>query len=205
MTEQRYTLSLIFLCTAAITDLIAPIFIGLQYPGYSHITDTISTLGTSSSPVQLYQCITLVFVGLIFLFFSIFQHRLFNQKSWAHKWYSIGIFIFSIGCIFAGVFPEDCKGTPETISGKIHGIASGVGFLFLILNPLWAFWIKEFRAMRKANIVLFVLGLTSFIIFLSSENVTSGILQYTGLFQRINLTILYGALIINFSQLNHSS
>jgi len=33
----------------------------------------------------------------------------------------------------AGIFPEDPEGITETISGKIHGIASGLGFLFF--NP----------------------------------------------------------------------
>ena len=98
----------------------------------------------------------------------------------------------------AGIFPEDPKGISETISGKIHGIASGIGFIFLILNPLWAIWIAEFRDLRYVNMMLFVLAVLTFILFMISENIDSDILRYTGLFQRLNLTILYGHLIFNY-------
>jgi len=98
----------------------------------------------------------------------------------------------------AGIFPEDPKGISETISGKIHGIASGIGFIFLILNPLWAIWIAEFKNLRSVNITLFILAILTFILFVTSENINNGILQYTGLFQRLNLIILYGHLILNY-------
>jgi len=45
---------------------------------------------------------------------------------------------------------------------------------------------------------LFVLAVLTFVLFLTSENIDSGILQYTGLFQRLNLIILYGHLILNY-------
>jgi len=121
-----------------------------------------------------------------------------NSKTWANNWYTIGIILFGIGCIFAGIFPEDIQGSSESINGKIHGIASGLGFLFLILNPLWALWIRELQNFKIINILLFIFGLITFVLFLVSENKTKGILKYTGLFQRINLIILYGALIFNY-------
>lgn len=98
----------------------------------------------------------------------------------------------------AGIFPEDPKGIGETISGKIHGITSGIGFILLILNPLWAIWIAEFKDLRYMNITLFILAILTFILFMISENINSGIFQYTGLFQRLNLIILYGHLILNY-------
>jgi hypothetical membrane protein len=189
------------LLLATLSDLLVPTIIGTKYPAYNHFIHTISTLGTKNSPVQNYQCANLIIVGCLFLVFSIGQHLLFSQKTWVHNCYTIGIIAFGIGCILAGIFPEDIQGSTETVNGKIHGIASGIGFLFLILNPLWALWINEFQYNKVTNLVLFVLALLTFVLFILSENKTSGILKFTGLFQRLNLTILYVTLIINYRNL----
>ena len=199
-----YYLSFIVLLIAVLSDLLIPIIIGIKCPGYNHFVQTISTLGTENSPVQKYQCMNLIIVGVLLIIFSLGQYFVFDQKSWAHNLYTAGIVIFAIGCIFAGLFPEDIQGVAETSSGKIHGIASGIGFIFLILNPLWAVWIKEFNKIPIINIILLVLGLITFIIFLLSENKTTGFLRFTGLFQRLNLIILYGVLILNYFRLKGS-
>jgi len=205
MLRTIYDLSFIVLLIAVLSDLFIPIIIGTKYPGYNHCVQTISTLGTEKSPVQKYQCINLIIVGVLFIIFSLGQYFIFDQKSWAHNWYTAGIVIFAIGCIFAGLFPEDIKGIAETSSGKIHGITSGIGFLFLILNPLWAVWIKEFSGFRTFNIIFFILGIVTFTFFLISENKNNGFLRFTGLFQRLNLVFLYGALVLNYLGLRGSS
>ncbi len=189
---------LVILLLAALGDLFIPIIIGLEYPGYNHLIDTISTLGTNKSPVQKFQCMNLIAVGILFIIFSVGQGLAFTQIKWCHRLFILGIVLFGVGTILAGIFPEDPKGIAETVSGKIHGIASGVGFIFLILNPLWAIWIAEFKDLRYVNMTLFVLAVLTFVFFLTSENISSGILQYTGLFQRLNLIILYGHLILNY-------
>ena len=189
---------LVILLLATLGDLFVPIIIGSEYPGYNHLIDTISTLGTNKSPVQKFQCINLIAVGILFIIFSVGQGLSFTQIKWCHKLFIIGIILFGVGSILAGIFPEDPKGIAETISGKIHGIASGIGFIFLIFNPLWAIWIVEFKDLKYVNITLFILAILTFILFVTSENIDSGILQYTGLFQRLNLTILYGHLILNY-------
>ena len=189
---------LVILLLATLGDLFIPIIIGNKYPGYNHLIDTISTLGTNVSPVQKFQCINLIAVGILFIIFSVGQGLSFTQIKWCHRLFIIGIILFGVGSILAGIFPEDPKSIAETISGKIHGIASGIGFIFLILNPLWAIWIVEFKDLKYVNMTLFVLAILTFILFVTSENIDSGILQYTGLFQRLNLTILYGHLILNY-------
>ncbi len=189
---------LVILLLATLGDLFIPIIIGNKYPGYNHLIDTISTLGTNKSPVQKFQCINLVTVGILFIIFSVGQGLVFTQIKWCHRLFILGIVLFGVGTILAGIFPEDPKGIAETASGKIHGIASGIGFIFLVLNPLWAIWIAEFKELRYINMTLFVLAVLTFILFMISENISSGILKYTGLFQRLNLIILYGHLILNY-------
>ena len=189
---------LVILLLATLGDLLVPITIGVKYPGYNHLIDTISTLGTNVSSVQKFQCINLIVVGILFIIFSVGQGLVFTQIKWCHRLFILGIVLFGVGTILAGIFPEDPKGIAETVSGKIHGIASGLGFIFLILNPLWAIWIVEFKDLKYLNITLFILAILTFVLFITSENIDSGILKYTGLFQRLNLIILYGHLILNY-------
>jgi len=137
-------------------------------------------------------------VGILFIIFSVGQGLAFTQIKWCHRLFVLGIVLFGVGTILAGIFPEDPKGIAETISGKIHGIASGLGFIFLIFNPLWAIRIAEFKDLKYLNITLFILAILTFFLFITSENIDSGILKYTGLFQRLNLIILYGHLILNY-------
>jgi len=198
MGEYQSILFLVILLLATMSDLFVPMIIGIKYPGYNHLIDTISTLGTHKSPVQKLQCINLITVGTLFIIFSIGQDLSFVQINWYHRLFILGIVLFGIGTILAGIFPEDPKGIAETVSGKIHGIASGIGFIFLILNPLWAIWIDEFKNLRHFNITLFFIAVLTFILFMISENKNSGILKYTGLFQRLNLITLYGHLILNY-------
>ena len=199
MGKYQSIIFLVILLLATMGDLFVPIIISVKYPGYNHLVDTISTLGTNESPVQKFQCVNLIAVGILFIVFSVGQGLAFTQIKWCHTLFILGIVLFGVGSILAGIFPEDPKGIAESISGKIHGIASGLGFIFLILNPLWAIWIVEFKDLRQVNITLFILAILTFFLFMASENADNGILKYTGLFQRLNLVILYGHLILNYT------
>ena len=191
----------IIVIVAALADLFVPVILGLKYPGYNHFRDTVSTLGTKESPVRRQESINLFIVGILFLVFAFGQGFSFKNIGWSHILYICGIIAFGMGSIIAGIFPEDPKGSQESVSGKIHGIASGIGFIFLILNPLWAIYIDDFQKFSILNILLFVIGIITFILFMISEKIDTGWLKYTGLFQRLNLIILDVCLIANFSAL----
>jgi len=195
---DQYRIFLLILLLAVLGDLLIPIIIGTKYPGYNHLTDTISALGANNSPVQKYQCLNLILVGILFIIFAIGQGLAFKQIKWSQTLFIVGIILFGLGTIIAGFFPEDPKGIEETVSGKIHGIASGIGFLFLILIPLWAIWIDNLKNLRNVNLILFVFAVITFILFLLSEKRDTGFLKYTGLFQRLNLIILYGNVVMNY-------
>ena len=190
---------LIILVIAALADLLVPAWLGSKYPGYNHFRDTISTLGTKESPVKKQENLNLILVGILLALFSFGQNSAFENNGWSQNLYVFGIFSFGIGCIIAGIFPEDSEGHKESVSGKIHGIASGIGFIFLILNPLWAIFIDAFAECRVLNVFLFAAGLGTFTAFILSKNKDTGLLKYTGLFQRLNLIVLYGCLVFNFT------
>jgi hypothetical protein len=193
------SLIFIILLAAIVCDIGVPFFLGRRYPNYSHFLDPVSKLGVHSSPVKEFERLNLIVIGLLFMVFSTLEHFLFSNNSVFVNLYSIGIGVFGAGSVLAGIFPEDEKHSVETPSGKIHGIASGIGFLLLGLNPLWALWISEFQTIATANIILFFVATFSFILFLFSEKREKGMLKFTGLFQRLNMTTLYFTLIINFA------
>jgi hypothetical membrane protein len=192
----------VILIIASIADLIVPIAIATKYEGYSHFRDTISSLGTKISPVQKYQNLNLIIVGLLFVTFSAGQALSFHSLGIFHVLYILGILLFGVGTVMAGIFPEDPLESEETASGKIHGISSGIGFILLILNPSWAVWIEEFETLTTFNKLIFPLAVISFILFISSGKKKVGIFKHTGLFQRINLTVLYSHLIFNYMSMD---
>jgi len=130
MVKYQSIIFLAILLLTAMGDLFVPIIIGNKYPGYNHLIDTISTLGTNKSPIQKFQCINLIAVGILFIIFSVGQSLAFTHIKWCHVFFILSIVLFGIGTILAGIFPEDPKDILETVSGKIHGIASGTGFIF---------------------------------------------------------------------------
>jgi hypothetical membrane protein len=202
MLNRKMTLSILILAT--LLDLFIPIVLGFYYDNYSHWRDTISALGVKGSPVAHFESLNLVVVGILLVVFSFGQKAQLQINNRYTRRYLLGIFLFGMGTIVAGIFPEDAI-EQESISGKIHGISSAIGFIFLIVNPLWAAKIHRLKCYKLINFMLFIFAVVTFVLFIVSENITTGLLQYTGLFQRINLLILYGMLILNFITIDKRS
>ena len=180
-------------------DLVIPTLLSFKYPNYSHLHHTVSTLSTKTSPVRSYAATALILSGVAFFVYSYLLTGCFEARSWSHNLYIAGLIAFGVGSIVAGIFPEDPIGVAETLNGKLHGIASGGGFLLLILSLLWAVFIHELSGYVFYHLLLFGFSIISFGLFLGSVNYESGWLSYTGLYQRVNLTILYLALIFHAS------
>lgn len=179
-------------------DFVIPWILGRRYPGYSHLRDTISTLGTTGSPVKRQLSIWLIVLGVCFLGFAVGQALQFRVFTWRHWSYLLGIVAFGLGAgIVAGLFPEDAAGTEETATGKVHGIGSGLGFILLLLVPLWARGMIEFAAVRGWNTLGFLAGFISFTLFMVSGKSSGFLKEWTGLWQRLYLAVMYGVLLIN--------
>ena len=161
---------------AMIGDFVVPLILGRKYPNHNVSYDVISELGTKESPVRKQISAWLIIEGILFICFGIGQVLQFRNQTWAHWIYLWGMVMFGIGAgIIAGIFPEDTKSAEETVSGKIHGIFSGLGFMFLIMNPLWALWIEELNGLRGLNTISVVLGAITFGLFAASEKKEAGI------------------------------
>lgn len=178
-------------------ELVIPLILGRKYPGYSQLRDTISELGSSRSPVSKYLSAWLVILGMLLLVFALGQAVLFASYTWFHLLYLAGIVVFGLGGILAGIFPQDPKGTEETRSGKIHDISSGIGFILLLLTPIWAIWIPEFWNSLILYLFLLLAGWIAFILFGLSKN-REGVLGLSGFWQRVTLVIMNSYLLLNY-------
>jgi len=177
-------------------DFVVPWILARSYPGYSHLRDTISTLGTDESPVKRQTAVWLIFLGICFLVFAAAQATQFRVFTWRHALYLTGIVAFGIGAgIVAGIFPEDTPKMDETLSGKVHGIGSGIGAILLLLAPFWARGMAEFAELKTWNTSGFIIALMAFLLFLISGKTGASLTRLTGLWQRLYLAALYGTLL----------
>lgn len=119
-------------------DLIIPFLLAPTYKGYSHLTQVMSVLGNSKAPLHLIYNIWLIVFGVAILISTLQFYPIVAQVS-----NSISIMLFSViviyaigGCILSGIFPVGETKSLETVSAKIHGYGSVIGFFLLTLAPL---------------------------------------------------------------------
>jgi len=199
MQEGLFWIGFVFGAVAMVGDFLVPALLSRGYPKYSHLRDTISTLGTAASPMRVQSSVWLLALGVCFLVFAAGQASQFHSVTWQHGLYLTGIVAFGIGAgIVAGLFPEDSVGSAETVSGKVHGIGSGLGSILLLLTPLWAWNMLEFAQVKTINALGFAVGIVAFAFFLASgKTKRTGMLALTGLWQRLFLAVVYCTLLVN--------
>lgn len=178
-------------------DFLITIILGCFYPGYNHLEFVMSELATAKSPVAIWISIWWIIYGILIIVFGIGFGKTLNLKNTLAK-LSMGLIIlFGIGAgIGAGIFPYSSIVQEATISGRIHDISSSIGFiaiLFLPIISLKLFLNKNIRGMSVLSVIIQIIGLTSFVVFIISENsfYKNSILGYSGLWQRLFLLNYY--------------
>lgn len=98
---------------------------GALRPKYSHISNSVSELLSPGAPNRLLLMIIQIIYALLHIVFA-FGVLWFVRGSGYHQVLgSIGAWlIFALGIATFGtvVFPQDAKGTPETMAGQLHKI-----------------------------------------------------------------------------------
>lgn len=180
---------------ATVGDVVVSLILGFFYPNYNHVELVMSELGTSQSPVALWINLWWVIFGVLFVVFALGVWRAFASDGPAGVIVALLIAVFGLAAgLAAGLFPMDPGGAEITLSGRLHGILGGIGYLALMVVPLVARPLfPQTRASRWLSIAAFVLGVVSFVLFVISEDAPSGagILSYAGLWQRVFLLDYY--------------
>ncbi len=193
--EVFILISAILAIFAFLGDFIITFILGYFQDNYSHIEDTMSELGNKESRFKTILSIWWFIWGVSLMIFSfgLISHYYMPTGDGHVLTVAILIFIFGFGAgNVAGLFPEDSKGKEESVSGKIHGIFGGLGYLALLTIPsiLAIISVGWFLAI---SIVVQISGIGFFTLFLLSKNPKIG---KSGLWQRLFLFNYYSYMII---------
>jgi hypothetical protein len=197
---------------AFIGDFLVTLALGFFYPNYNHLKLVMSELGTSQSPVAIWINLWWIIFGILLITFAIGFKKAFAPDKKPVVIVTLLIMLFGLGAgIGAGLFPMEPGGSETTLTGKLHGICAGIGFMAIMFVPLVSLAIFPRTRLPRLywlSVGVFVLGLVSFVLFVASENVffAGSLLSYVGLWQRLFLLNLYvylgvvSALMIRSSQ-----
>ena len=138
LSETTLSFTPIFLPVLLALDLIIPFLLAPFYKDYNHLTQVMSVLGNSKAPLHLIYNVWLVVFGIAILI-STLGFILRSQVS-----SSISIMLFFRHYALRRrrlysfwIFSSWRNKNFETLSAKIHGYGSVVGFMLLTLAPLF--------------------------------------------------------------------
>jgi len=121
---------------ACIGEFVTIFAFGVHYPGYSHLKDTMSLLGTSVSFVSNEISIWWVIMGVLFILFGMGLKKAFEEKGGIAKLASWLIILYGIGeGIGSGLFKADRTANGLTTSAIIHDITGGIGVAAILVFP----------------------------------------------------------------------
>lgn len=196
-------LSWILLAIALVGDFVVAYALAVFYPGYRHMRQVMSVLGSKNSPISILYNIWLITLGVLICISAFNFYIVYSNES--HNYAIAGLTIllmFGIGAgIISGIFNVNEDSKNETISSKIHGISAGIGFLALTFIPLVVSLIsfrQENISIGIAAIIFFILCIVFFILFIMSEKETfqNTIIEFSGLWQRLLLGSMYIPLLL---------
>lgn len=198
--NKRFTIISFTLCiTACLGDFLITYFLGASYPGYSHLSDTLSKMGSLISPVSKLMSTWWIILGSMFVVFGITFWKSFvnannyiKLAAWLFVFYGIGEGICS------GLFPVNYNESGLDLISWLHIILSGIGVLSIFILPfvLQKIFTKEyfpvFYLYSYIFVTLGVIFLSLFSIAKSIDDPTNFFVHLKGLWQRILTINLYG-------------
>lgn len=186
------------LIIAVVGDFLVPYLLAPFYKGYSHRKQVMSVLGNSDSPVRSLYNIWLIVLGILLAISMWNITKLYYPVSHGLTiTLVILVLIFSIGAgIIAGIFSVNKTKEIQTLSSKIHGVSSALGFMALMFAPLFISILsfkQGYNIMGTVSGVSFILAFLSFILFIASDKkkFESTIINNEGLWQRLSLLSMY--------------
>ena len=186
------------LLIAIIGDLLVSTILSLFYKEYSIATMSISALGNPKSPVRLPFNIWMFLEGILFL---LSLPVLYNRYHLISGWITIVLIafiaVFGVGsCIFTAFFSVNETKDIVTISSKIHGAGSALGFIVFLFVPLLLAMLSFIDGeiiIGVISIICFIISLVFFVLFVMSDKqeFANTVISNEGLWQRLNLIFMY--------------
>lgn len=161
---------------AALSGIIGPVVFvliitiaGTRYDGYSHLSQAISELGATDSPVRIWQTLNFFFLGTALTLFALSFHQRFERSSKL----TTGLFLYF--AIFAGIGNGVFSCAPGcdmiTTTGILHNLTGLTGFLslsaamFIIAKRMrkleaWSRWATYTKTTGYLIVLFFVIWMT---------------------------------------------
>lgn len=179
-------------------DLLIPFSLAPFYKGYDHLTQVMSVLGNPKAPLHLIYNSWLILFGIALLFGG---SQLYPAVAGTSKTAAAALFTvigaYAIGgCILSGIFSVEETKSLETLSARIHGYGSAIGFLFLCFAPLLVgiYFIKKADwGLGVFSLVCFFFAVGFFVLFVMADKPSykGTVIALEGLWQRLSLCSMY--------------
>jgi hypothetical protein len=187
--------------TGCTGDFISIFILGPKYPGYSQISDTMSALGSSSSPVSDLISVLWVILGCLIIIFAIGFRTAYSPGNRYLKIAFWLLVLYGLGeGLGSGLFKADLVNNSYSVSFIIHDILGGAGVLAILILPLIIRKIEQFSTSRnfiQFSFIVLILGILFLVLFsfrfLAGKNIviSKKIAEYTGLWQRLLILDYY--------------
>ena len=177
-----------------------PLALARFYPNYSHKDMALSVLGSRQSPVKWVYNTWCIVSGVVFCIAPYAFYQVNSGGLAVAIW--ILLAMYGIGCeIVSGFCPLNENRQEEDTIAKVHGGASAIGFMTLLVVPL-LLAIVQFQALEivigVSSLVCFFAAFVFFCFFImgEKERFANTVLRYGGLWQRLVLICCYILLFI---------
>jgi hypothetical protein len=203
--NRTFVLVVSLICiTACISDYIIDFVLGSMYPGYSQLSNTLSELGVSASPVSSLISAWWGILGGLFVIFAIGVRKAYPDGGKIIRWASWLIIIYGLGDgVSSGVFKISRFADGQlTNIGLVHDGLGGIGVAAIMILPfvLLKFFPKETnRGFHRFSWVILVAGPVMLILFSIAkmlDNPDNFFVMYKGLWQRLMSLVFYSYLIV---------
>ena len=167
---------------------------GWWSPGYSPLSQSVSSLGTTETSAWIQNANFVVF-GLLLITFAVGFSQLMREVVGKERvWMSTLLFILSgAGLVNDGFFTQDAVTT-------LHGLLHALGFLVIFASLIVALLLigrqlRTITAWRGFGWYSTITGLLTLVVLVLSA-VLADPLQMTGLFQRILVVVAFGWFVV---------
>lgn len=185
-------------CFTACTGEFVTMFVfGAQYPGYSQLKNTLSSMGATVSPVSHEISLWWIIMGVLFIIFGTGLRKVFSEKGWYARIASWLVIIYGIGeGIGSGAFKADRILNEPTTSAFIHNFLGGIGVAAILLFPLVMRKVitkNEKPFFHRMSWIIFITGIITILAFLFrfSSDQDNFLSLYKGLWQRLFMLNTY--------------
>jgi hypothetical membrane protein len=177
--------------TGCIGDFLSLFVLGPEYPGYSQVYDTMSSLGSSVSPASDIISTWWIILGILMVIFAFGFRAAYSPGD---KYVKIAfwlLILYGLGeGLGSGLFKADRVSSSYTTSFIVHDILGGAGVVAILILPLIVQKIRPFFSnpgfirFSRITFILDTLFLVLFSFrFLGNEN--DILANYKGLWQRL--------------------